>query len=169
MVELKAHLCAVDRLTGPSHRDSKFFAQARIKREVHRLRRGRRPVLRPCYLCREIAILELSIFLCHRKQGRALDLNISQTFKGFFTGSLIASFSHAWPMICWKNDLKTRCWQKKPTPLPKTKATTTTTTDSNSINNNHSTLTLFLNTLNSRSIYWRGGRLCSSGLRRDRQ
>ena len=128
MVELKAHLCAVDRLTGPSHRDSKFFAQARIEREVHRLRRGCRPVLRPCYLCREIAILELSIFLCHRKQGRALDLNISQTFKGFFTGSLIASFSHAWPMICWKNDLKTRCWQKKPTPLPKTKATTTTTT-----------------------------------------
>ena len=56
MVELKAHLCAVDRLTGPSHRDSKFFAQARIEREVHRLRRGCRPVLRPCYLCREISI-----------------------------------------------------------------------------------------------------------------
>ena len=41
--------------------------------------------------------------------------------------------------------------------------------NNNSINNNHSTLTLFLNTLKSRSIYWRGGRLCSSGLRRDRQ
>ena len=33
----------------------------------------------------------------------------------------------------------------------------------------HLTFTRFLNTLNSRSMYWRGGRVWRSGLRRERQ